>query len=120
MKELPWVIVGLGRVGRALCVLAGRQGIDVRATWTRADAEPLTALAGELAGAAVFVTVSDGAIAEVADELAPLCAEAALVVNNCAAALVLDATQRIAAHWGRSCSTSQSTIFSRQSTVMFL
>lgn len=78
-NEPPWVIVGCGRVGRTLALAAERLGIEVRACWSRAHG-PITELAEVFPGAAVLLTVSDDAIAEVAAELAPL-SDAALVVH---------------------------------------
>lgn len=92
----PWVIVGCGRVGTALALFAAANGIEVVAAWDR-DGPPvvparhrlsgsLDTLANFVADAAVFITVSDTAIAAVAGALAPLLTEAA-VVAHCSGSL---------------------------------
>lgn len=89
----PWVIIGCGRLGRALVRLAGELGIEVRAAWDKDGpptdlratlhlSQPVQTLAGVLDGAAVFVTVSDDAIAAVAAAIMPL-AGVAEVVAHC-------------------------------------
>jgi predicted short-subunit dehydrogenase-like oxidoreductase (DUF2520 family) len=94
----PWVIVGCGRMGRALGWLAHRYDVPLRATWNRtqttADALPdafearhrtwgtlETAMASiELEDAIVWLTVADDALDDVASMLAePVPAETPVI-----------------------------------------
>lgn len=86
--ELRWAIIGAGRVGKTLGLLARRLGIEVVSTWNRsaeaakgAEAllstrmsrhEPLADIADELIADAdvVWVTVVDSAIEQTARQLA--------------------------------------------------
>ncbi len=91
-EALPWVIIGAGRVGRTLALLAARQGVEVSALWSRdatssasaraslpaLDEEvfwygALDALGATLAQtpALVWLSVVDDAIEPVARALAP-------------------------------------------------
>lgn len=88
---IPWVIVGCGRVGTALALLAEQIGVPVAAAWDR-DGPPRVPAQQRLSGsldvlrdvvrdAAVLITVSDDAIAAVAGALAPLLRDAAVVAH---------------------------------------
>ncbi len=89
--QTPWVIVGCGRVGSALALFAQHIGVEVRTVWDRSREPavgathqltgPIESLAPHVAGAAVFLTVSDDALAEVATRMAAFSDDAALVVH---------------------------------------
>ena len=85
--DLPWVVVGCGRVGRTLVLAARRAGIDVRACWSRGDG-PIEDVVRQCEGAAVFLTVTDGALDEVARTVAPL--EKAALAVHCSGSLSSD------------------------------
>ena len=100
-SELAWVIVGAGRVGRALILLARELGVPVRATYnqsaasaqvTRALAAPTTLVCSanieELRAALgtpalVWLTVSDGALGEVASRIAPMVHPDSALLHTC-------------------------------------
>lgn len=94
--ELPWVIIGCGRVGRTLARLASELEIEVVAAWDRDGPPTVKAthrlsgsfdhLAQHVAGAAVFITVSDDAIASVAGALKAELVDAE-VVAHCSGSL---------------------------------
>lgn len=94
--DLPWVIIGCGRVGRTLALLAATLKIEVVAAWDRdgpPDVGATHSLSGSfhhlephVAGAAVFITVSDDAIASVAGALKSTLVDAA-VVAHCSGSL---------------------------------
>jgi predicted short-subunit dehydrogenase-like oxidoreductase (DUF2520 family) len=87
LLERPWIIIGAGRLGRTLGLLAERVGANVAATWNRsreraedtervlggdivrayADVEDALASAG--APRVVWLTVVDDAVAEVASRI---------------------------------------------------
>lgn len=101
MNLLPWVIVGAGRVGRALALLAEVHGATISATWNRSEdaARTTSALLGApscarfgeldvlrdvLAGPAlVWITVSDDALEDVAREVADWISEDSIVLHTC-------------------------------------
>ncbi len=96
--ELPWVIVGYGRVGQALALLADDLDATIRATWNRSKAASQQAVVpspatcyGPLPDALksrledpclIWLTVVDDAIAEVFDELVDSIGTGCLVVHT--------------------------------------
>lgn len=87
----PWVVVGCGRLGTALSMLAPTIGVPLIAAWDR-TAPPTVPAQHRLSGplhnlehcvddAAVLLTVSDTAISSVAAVLAPILSKAAVVVH---------------------------------------
>src|SRR5690554_4312390 len=96
--ELPWIIVGYGRVGQALHLLAHQLGARVKATWNRSEAAANAAPPGPgirtfgrlpdaLLGhldepALVWLTVVDDAIAHTASSLAEHIAPGSVVVHT--------------------------------------
>lgn len=101
LSRRPWVILGCGRLGRLLGLLAGRLDIPVRATWNRSRAaaresdellHPERALWGELPevsgsvdldGAVVWLTVVDDAIEAMAGEVGPDIPAGSLFLHGC-------------------------------------
>ncbi|MBA2661470.1 MAG: DUF2520 domain-containing protein [Bradymonadaceae bacterium] len=94
---LPWIIVGCGRLGQTLGLLARRQGQLVRAIWNRTpsadacknvDAEaalsgPLSVLEEALSTPAiVWLTVVDDALVDVAAGLSPFIGADSIVVHT--------------------------------------
>jgi len=95
----PWVVVGAGRLGRALALAGRRKGVSIRATWNRTaeraeeTAElcgPGTAASGslpgalrevDLSGAVVWLTVVDEAVSTTAERLAGRLREAGVVFH---------------------------------------
>jgi len=102
-KERPWYIIGCGRLGKALGLIANRMGIEVRRTWNRTrDAAMETgrvvdvgnATYGDLLDeseivddvaqdAVVWLTVADDALEEVTREVGPRIPETAVVLHPC-------------------------------------
>jgi predicted short-subunit dehydrogenase-like oxidoreductase (DUF2520 family) len=98
---LPWVIIGAGRVGRAIALLAMVHGATVAATWNRSEEaarataalleDKSSALSGSLdvleevlsTPALVWITVSDDALEEVARDLASFICEDSIVLHTC-------------------------------------
>ncbi len=80
---LPWIIVGHGRVGQALTLLAHNLDIPVKATWTRRDGPLPDAIATALDTPCVlFLTVVDDAIAETFDALRDCLPPTSVVVHT--------------------------------------
>ena len=97
----PWVILGCGRLGRALAITAESLGVEICASWNRREStarevgrelstgenlygELPGALAEvELEGAVVWVTVVDDAVRDVACRVADAVSEAHLVLHAC-------------------------------------
>jgi predicted short-subunit dehydrogenase-like oxidoreductase (DUF2520 family) len=95
----PWVVIGAGRLGRTLGLLAQHQGIEVAATWNRSPerakqtrealggveafaGEPRRALDAAEAPRVVWLTVVDDAVEEVARSLAPHVEPSDVVVHS--------------------------------------
>lgn len=102
-SERPWYIVGCGRLGKALGLIANRMGIEVRRTWNRTSGAAdetgrivevgettsgdLTAdsgMADDIADdAVVWLTVADDALEHVTQAVGPKIPESALVLHPC-------------------------------------
>lgn len=98
--ERPWVVIGAGRLGRALCVTAERLGVSVRATWNRSReraretsrlVDPETVTWGALPEAVdsvewdetvVWLTVVDDVVESVGSSLAGVAANADVVLHT--------------------------------------
>ncbi|RDV39733.1 DUF2520 domain-containing protein [Bradymonadaceae bacterium TMQ3] len=96
--DLPWIIVGYGRVGQALHLLAHQLGAHVKATWNRTEAAahaappapgartfgalPEALLTHLDEPALVWLTVVDDAIASTARALAPHIAPGSVIVHT--------------------------------------
>lgn len=90
--KYPWLILGHGRVGRALEALAARLAAPVLTTWNRTPGA--ASLSGPLPGSLrpalsshggpllVFITVADDAIAQVFATVAPSLPRGSLVVHT--------------------------------------
>lgn len=87
MKNLPWVIIGAGRLGKTLGLLAPRLDVPRVITWNRGEAaasatrevlvdaeatwgEPLSALSGVTSPRIIWLTVVDDAVADLAASIA--------------------------------------------------
>lgn len=97
-SPLPWAIVGFGRVGQTLALLAKRLQIPLRLTWNRSQTaldnstvpspHPLHGMLPQaLHGALdepllVWLTVVDDAIADVFDAIAPELPDGSVVVHT--------------------------------------
>ncbi len=97
-RPLPWVIVGYGRVGQALCLLADRLEIPIRATWNRTEDAARNAAVpspnptwGSLPAALtdsfdrpaiIWLTVVDDAIEPVFDDIADDVADGSVIVHT--------------------------------------
>ncbi|MFB6264269.1 MAG: Rossmann-like and DUF2520 domain-containing protein [Bradymonadaceae bacterium] len=97
----PWVVVGAGRVGRTIALLADRLGVEVSATWNRTStaadrtAELVEADAcafGRLPASVreplsdagvVWLTVADEAVEDVADELSGSIDSGSILLHTC-------------------------------------
>lgn len=97
--QRPWIVVGCGRLGRALGYAARRLDVSLRATWNRTEERadetdrllhPERAASGDLRralpeeavrGSIVWLTVVDDALEEVAGELAESLEEAHAVLH---------------------------------------
>lgn len=102
-KERPWYIVGCGRLGKALGLIANRMGIEVRRSWNRTrEAATETgrivdvgeARSGDLSDesgigdditedAVVWLTVADDALEEVTRAVGPRIPASAIVLHPC-------------------------------------
>lgn len=101
-EKRPWWVVGCGRMGQTLGLLAGRLGVPVVGTWNRDAASaaraasaadnavhrhgPLEEVAADIdwpPGVVVWITVVDDAIAEVAETLAGTLPYDAMVLHCC-------------------------------------
>lgn len=97
-SALPWVIVGLGRMGQALSYWSADLGIEVRAIWNRTKKEgfpELPALPRPLFGplpqtlfqalqepALIWLTVADDAIQEIAAQIVDTAAPGSILVHT--------------------------------------
>ena len=78
--ETRWIVLGRGRMGQLLVLLARKLSVEVRA-WSRTDG-PIEHIGPIGPDTALFVAVADDAIASVASALAPI-AHAARYVVHC-------------------------------------
>lgn len=111
--EMPWIIVGYGRVGQSLTLLAEQLGADVAATWNRTRSAAETAAVaspaphcGELPEALdtipdepclVWLTVVDDAISAVFDDVRARLPDHSVVVHTSGSlpSTILDAGDHI-------------------------